>query len=76
MTTMLAMLRQSERYGANWQLHYAGRSRSSMTFLDELAQYVDRVHFYPMGEVGRLNIEQLLTEPWEDCLVYALARNP
>lgn len=70
-TPMLAMIKQAELDGANWQLHYAGRSRSSMAFLEELEQYGDRVHLYPKDEVGRLDIEQVLADPREDCLVYA-----
>ncbi len=36
-TPLLPMVREARRNGAAWQLHYSGRSRSSMAFLDELA---------------------------------------
>ena len=37
-TPILPMVREAQARGADWHLTYGGRSRSSMAFLDELAQ--------------------------------------
>lgn len=69
-TPVMAMIREAEVAGADWQLHYAGRSRSQMAFLDELAAYGDRVQLHPKDETGRLQLSELLDEAQRDCLVY------
>lgn len=69
-TPLLAMIRDAEAARADWQLHYAGRSRDTMAFLDELAPHGDRVHLYPKDETGRLQLQDLLAEAKDNCLVY------
>ncbi|MFC9298733.1 PDR/VanB family oxidoreductase [Streptomyces sp. NPDC057011] len=51
-TPILPMLRAATAAGAGWTLLYGGRSRASMPFLDELAEYGDRVTVLPEDEVG------------------------
>lgn len=52
-TPILPMVRDAARRGADWTLFYAGRSRDSMPFLDELALLGgDRVHVRPDDEYG------------------------
>src|SRR6266566_9562843 len=53
-TPMLPMVAAVDARGADWQLLYGGRQRSSMDFLEELAAYGDRVHLYPQDEEGLL----------------------
>lgn len=42
-TPILPMLGCAERLGVDWSMLYAGRSRDSLPFLDEVAQYGDRI---------------------------------
>lgn len=72
-TPMLPMIEAAEAAGAQWQLVYGGRSRSSMAFLPDLAPYGDRVTLVPRDEVevslsGR--IDDLLGSPTPDTLLY------
>ena len=38
------MIEAAQARGADWTLHYGGRSRASMAYLDHLEQYGERVH--------------------------------
>jgi ferredoxin-NADP reductase len=42
-TPILPMMRHVERLGVEWSMVYAGRSRNSLPFLDEVAQFGDRI---------------------------------
>jgi ferredoxin-NADP reductase len=46
-TPMLPMIEEAEATGADWVLHYGGRTSGSMAFRERLAQYGDRVHLVP-----------------------------
>ncbi|WP_181779125.1 PDR/VanB family oxidoreductase [Pseudonocardia pini] len=59
-TPILAMVAAAEAAGTDWHLHYGGRSRSTMAYLDELARYGDRVTLHPQDEVGLLDLPALL----------------
>ncbi|GAB3140397.1 hypothetical protein GCM10027258_21360 [Amycolatopsis stemonae] len=50
-TPILPMVHRAEAIGADWRLVYAGRSRASMPFLDELPDD-DRVRIRPDTEYG------------------------
>jgi ferredoxin-NADP reductase len=69
-TPILPMIAEAETAGADWRLIYGGRERASMAFLDELAQYGDRVMIVPQNEMGMLDLESLLGTPQADTLVY------
>lgn len=69
-TPLRPMLRAAQAAGVDWLLHYGGRSRASMAFLDELAEYGDRVRVHPKDEVGLLNLEDVLATASPDALVY------
>ncbi len=69
-TPILPMVAAAERAGADWQLVYGGRSRSSMAFLDELAAYGDRVVVWPQDTQGLLDLDDLLGTARDDTLVY------
>jgi ferredoxin-NADP reductase len=69
-TPLLPMLAEVTAAGADWRLVYGGRTRASMAFLDELAQYGDQVVLAPQDEVGLLDLEGLLGEPDDQTLVY------
>jgi ferredoxin-NADP reductase len=69
-TPILGMIRQAEAAGADWHLLYGGRTRASMAFLDELAQYGDRVRIQPQDEEGLLDLDAVLGTPRDDTAVY------
>ncbi len=75
-TPLLAMIYEVEADGAVWELHYGGRSRDSMAFLEELGQYGDRVHLVPEDEVGRPDLDTILGTPLVDTLVYVCGPEP
>jgi ferredoxin-NADP reductase len=70
-TPLLPMLRQVEMLGAAWRLLYGGRSRASMAFLDELAQYGDRVLALPQDEFGLLDLPSFLGAPRPGVRIYS-----
>lgn len=59
-TPFLPMIRQAEREGREWTLHYGGRVRSAMPFLDELATYGDRVSIHPEDTHGLLPLDAIV----------------
>lgn len=69
-TPIKAMIASAVATGADWHLYYGGRSRSTMAFLDELEQHVDRVSVAPHDVTGRLDLDSILGEPQNDTLVY------
>lgn len=75
-TPILAMIQEAERAGADWQLVYGGRTRSSMAFVDELAVYGDRIAVLPQDEYGHLDLPGLLAEVRQDTLIYACGPEP
>jgi ferredoxin-NADP reductase len=59
-TPLLAMLRVLHRRGADWTLHYGGRSLASMPFVDEPEQFGGRVVLHPEDEVGLLPLDGIV----------------
>ena len=68
-TPLLPMIHEVSAAGADWELHYGGRTLTSMAFTDELPG--DRVHLVPEDTHGRLDLEAILGTPRPDTLVYA-----
>jgi ferredoxin-NADP reductase len=75
-TPLLPMIEEAVAAGADWQLHYGGRSRSSMAFLDELEKHDDRVHVVPQDELGLLDLESVLGSPDDETRVYCCGPEP
>jgi len=75
-TPILAMVREAEAKGAQWQLLYGGRRRSSMVFLDELAAYADNVDICPQDERGLLDLASYLGKATADTAVYCCGPEP
>jgi ferredoxin-NADP reductase len=75
-TPILPMIAAAAAAGAEWELVYGGRRRSSMCFLDELAGYGDRVSIRPQDETGLLDLGTLLGNPLDDTLVYCCGPEP
>ncbi|HET7735518.1 MAG TPA: cytochrome P450, partial [Nocardioidaceae bacterium] len=68
-TPILAMIEAAEARGAEWNLLYGGRSRTSMAFLDKLGSD-ERVTVWPKDEKGLLDLGSVLGTPQPDTLVY------
>ena len=76
-TPILAMIRSRDVQGADWQLHYGGRTRASMAFTHELtAAFGDRVRICPQDEVGLLDLPRILAQPDSDTLIYCCGPGP
>jgi ferredoxin-NADP reductase len=69
-TPILPMIAEAEVAGAEWQLVYGGRNRTSMAFLDELARYGERVSVVPEDEAGRPDLDAILGSSRADTAVY------
>lgn len=69
-TAILPMLQQADMLGAEWNLLYLGRSRSSMAFLDELSSYGERVQLLAKDEAGPCRLEDLIGGEAADTKVY------
>lgn len=71
-TPIMAMAQSARRLGIDYQLHYCGRSRSSMAFLDALAAtHGERLHVYASQDGPRANFSELLAVPDAATQIYA-----
>jgi ferredoxin-NADP reductase len=69
-TPILPMIEAAEAAGARWHLAYGGRKRASMTFVEDLSAYGERVTIWPQDEQGLLDLQGILGPAREDTLVY------
>lgn len=69
-TPMLPMIEEADAAGAEWELHYGGRSADSMAFRDVLQKYGDRVRLVAQDEHGLLDLPALLGVPRPGTSVY------
>ncbi|MDI5938322.1 MULTISPECIES: PDR/VanB family oxidoreductase [unclassified Micromonospora] len=70
-TPLLPLLAEARRRGAVFRLHYFGRSRRGMAFLDELAPHGDRIRVHAADDGPRPELRDLLDGLPPDALVYA-----
>ena len=71
-TPVSAMARRAKALGMDYELHYSGRSRASMAFVDELAAlHGDRLHVHAADEGRRNDLRALLATPVPGAQVYA-----
>lgn len=76
-TPILPMLRAAEAAGREWELHYGGRSRRSMAFLEALEDATgERITLHPQDEVGLIDLDRVLGAPRPDTLVYCCGPEP
>ncbi len=76
-TPLIPMIEEVDAAGADWQLHFGGRTRSSMAYLAELEQrYGSRVTAVPQDEAGILDLATILGNPDPDTLVYCCGPEP
>jgi ferredoxin-NADP reductase len=69
-TPLLPMIRAAAAADADWVLHYGGRTRGSMAFLDRLADHGDRLRLHPQDEVGLPDLAGILGAHRPGTLVY------
>ncbi|WP_198349363.1 MULTISPECIES: cytochrome P450/oxidoreductase [Ramlibacter] len=71
-TPIAAMARRARELGMDYELHYSGRSRATMAYVQELAAlHGDRLHLHVRDEGTRADYRALLAEPRPDTRVYA-----
>ncbi|MBU9765313.1 oxidoreductase [Mycobacterium sp. TNTM28] len=75
-TPILPMLGLAERLGVDWSMVYAGRSRDSLPFLDELNRFGDRIEVRTDDVHGLPSAEDLLGGCPDGTTVYACGPAP
>jgi ferredoxin len=70
------MIEEADAAGAEWELHYGGRTSASMAFRELLAKYGDRVHLVPQDEQGLLDLATVLGSPAPGTVVYCCGPEP
>jgi len=71
-TPISAMARRAQELGLDYELHYSGRSRSSMALVDELAaRHGDRLRLHVRDEGTRADYAALLAAPQAGTQIYA-----
>ncbi|PZF99039.1 oxidoreductase [Micromonospora endophytica] len=70
-TPLLPMLAEAVRRDVAGQLHYFGRSRRQMAFLDQLTPYGDRVRVHPETDGPQPALRTLLVGLAPETLIYA-----
>jgi ferredoxin-NADP reductase len=69
-TPLLPMVRDLERRGREWHLVYGGRTRRSMAFLDELAEFDDRVDLVQEDRAGLIDVAGVVTTAPTGAAIY------
>jgi ferredoxin-NADP reductase len=75
-TPIMPMLGRAQRLGVDWSMVYAGRSRDSLPFVDEVAQYGDRVRIHTDDVSGLPTAIDLLGDCPDGTAVYACGPAP
>nr|WP_271213018.1 PDR/VanB family oxidoreductase [Rhodococcus wratislaviensis]GLK39935.1 ferredoxin [Rhodococcus wratislaviensis] len=75
-TPILPMIAAAEAAGATWTLHYGGRTRPSMAYLDEISEYGSRVRVLPQDECGLLPLDDILAGSDPSAQVYCCGPEP
>ncbi|WP_292836150.1 PDR/VanB family oxidoreductase [Microbacterium sp.] len=71
-TPLRAMVAAADAAGVDWTLDYAGRSRATMAFVDELATaHPARVRVYAADEGARLDVTAVAEQSRQGAAVYA-----
>jgi len=71
-TPMIAMAHELHRQNRSFELHYSGKSRSSMGFLEDLKRvaWKSHVHLYITDEGSRCELQQLIKPGQNDQHIY------
>ena len=71
-TPVMAMARRARELGRDYVLHYCGRSRASLAFVDDLqALHGERLQLHLSDEDSRLDLSSLLADPRADTRIHA-----
>lgn len=75
-TPLLAMVEECESRESAWELHYAGKSRKQMAFVEDLeAIYPHRVFAYPSDAGSRMDVTAVLARAVPGSLIYCCGPN-
>lgn len=70
-TPILCMARALAAQGADFELHYCGRSPSEMAYQADIRrEFAERAHFYESSAQRRLRLQELLSGPCEGRHLY------
>ena len=75
-TPLLAMIARADREERDWHLHYGGRSRGSMAFVQRLSQWGDRVSVVPEDEQGFIDVAGVVGCAPPNYAIYACGPGP
>lgn len=76
-TPLLPMIRRVAADGADWSLHYGGRTRASMAYADDLrAIDASRVRLLPFNECGLIDLDSALKDAGPEAYVYCCGPEP
>jgi ferredoxin-NADP reductase len=75
-TPILPMLKLAQRHGVDWSMVYAGRSRDSLPFVDEVGSFGERVTIHTDDVDGLPTADELLGDCAEGTAVYACGPAP
>jgi ferredoxin-NADP reductase len=81
-TPILPMVAAAEESAAQWELHYGGRTRMSMAFvevLEGLGAKTGRprsVNLWPQDQVGLIDLKGVLGTPRADTVIYCCGPEP
>ena len=75
-TPLLPMIAEAHARGARWTLLYGGRTRASMAFRDELAEFGENVQVRPQDEFGLLDLVGEFGDVDDQALIYACGPEP
>ncbi len=71
-TPIMAMAREAKARGAIYEIHYSGRKRTAMPFLDDLTSiHGEKLKVYVSEEGSRNNVSDLLSQPDDETQIYA-----
>lgn len=71
-TPIMAMANRAQTIGIDYVLHYSGRSRTAMAYVEALrAQHGERLCLYVSEEGARADFASLLSAPDEQAVIYA-----
>jgi ferredoxin-NADP reductase len=75
-TPILPMLALAQRLGVDWSMVYAGRSRDSLPFLDDVAVFGNKVRIHTDDDRGLPTASDLLADCPDGTAVYACGPAP
>jgi ferredoxin-NADP reductase len=75
-TPILPMLHEADRLAVDWSMTYAGRSRDSLPFIEELGPFGDRIEVRTDDRLGIPGSRELLGDCPDGTAVYACGPAP